>query len=58
MKYVLLARPSSLIVNDMQKLISATGCEPKPLSSIDEFENYNSDDVAGIVISTLLLHKL
>lgn len=58
MKYVLLARPSSLIVNDMQKLISATGCEPKPLSSVDEFEEYNAEDVAGIVISTALSSKV
>lgn len=58
MKYVLLARPSSLIVNDMKKLISSTGCQPKPLNSIDEFKNYGSDEVAAIVISTALSSKV
>ena len=54
MKYVLLARPSSLIVKDMRHLISSTGLEPKPMRSLQEFENYNEADVAGIVISTAL----
>ncbi len=54
MKYVLLARPSSLIVKDMKQLISSSGCEPQPLRSLSEFKNYSSHEVAGIVISTAL----
>ena len=54
MKYVLLARPSSLIVKDMRHLISSTGLEPRPMRSLQEFDNYDETDVAGIVISTAL----
>lgn len=58
MKYVLLARPSSLIVNDMKNLITSTGCQPTPLASIDEFDNYEADQVAAVVISTALSSKV
>ena len=58
MKYVLLARPSSLIVKDMKHLISSAGCKPVPLSSTEEFQNYSEKDVAGIVVSTALSSKV
>jgi len=54
MKYVLLARPSSLIVTDMKKLMNATGMQPTPLTSLEELGNYNEKQVGGIVISTAL----
>ncbi|MEO9869706.1 hypothetical protein [Ekhidna sp.] len=38
----------------MRKLISSTGCEPKPLAGIEELANFSPEDVAGIVISTAL----
>ena len=52
MRKALLARPSSLIVNDMKHLIESTGCEPTPLTSLTELADFESDDVAGILIST------
>jgi len=54
MKYVLLARPSSLIVSDMKKLMNATGLQPTPLASLEELKNYDEKQVGGVVISTAL----
>ncbi|MEO9482935.1 MAG: hypothetical protein ABJG47_05795 [Ekhidna sp.] len=54
MKKVILARPSSLIVTDMKKLVSATGFEAQPIGEIKELTRMNHKDVAGIVISTAL----
>ena len=58
MKYMLLARPSALIVNDMKRLVSKTGLEPQPLTSTDQFHDYDESDVGGIVISTALSSKV
>ena len=58
MRKVLLARPSSLIVNDMKHLIESTGCEPTPLTSLEELANFESAEVAAIVISTALSSKV
>ncbi len=54
MKHVLLARPSSLIVNDMKKLMTATGMTPTPLKSLEHLVNYEESEIGGIVISTAL----
>lgn len=54
MKHVLLARPSSLIVNDMKKLMTATGMQPTPLGSLDDIDTYSEDSIGGIVVSTAL----
>lgn len=54
MKKVILARPSSLIVTDMKKLISSSGFEAKPIGELKELTELFPADVAGIVISTAL----
>lgn len=54
MKHVLLARPSSLIVNDMKKLMTATGMQPTPLASLEDIDTYSEDKIGGIVVSTAL----
>ena len=54
MKNVLLARPSSLIVNDMKKLMTATGMQPTPLASLADLNSYSEDSIGGVVISTAL----
>lgn len=54
MKKVILARPSSLIVKDMKKLIASSGFEASPINELKELTQINQDEVAGIVISTAL----
>ena len=54
MNHVLLARPSSLIVNDMKKLMSATGHLPTPIKAIEELDHYAESVISGIVVSTAL----
>lgn len=54
MKKVILARPSSLIVTDMRKLVSATGFEAMPIGDINELTKIGQDEVGGVVISTAL----
>jgi len=58
MKYMLLARPSALILNDMKRLVKNVGLEPQPLTSTDQFHEYDDSDVGGIVISTALSSKV
>jgi len=58
MKYMLLARPSALIVNDMKRLVTKAGLEPQPLTSTDQFVEFEENDVGGIVISTALSSKV
>lgn len=58
MKYMLLARPSALIVNDMKRLVTKAGLEPQPLTSTDQFVKFDENDVGGIVISTALSSKV
>ena len=53
-KRVLLARPSSLIVSDMKRLMGDANVEPVPLTSLDDLTSTDSAEVAGIVISTAL----
>ena len=54
MKYVILARPSSLIVSDMKNLIARSGYEPKPIAELRELDDYDPTDVSAIVVSTAL----
>ncbi len=54
MKKVILARPSSLIVSDMKKLVSSTGFEAMPIAEINELTHISQSEAAGIVISTAL----
>jgi len=54
MKKALLARPSSLIVQNMRRFMTTLGFEPTRLSSASELSSYDSQDVACIVISTAL----
>ena len=54
MKKVLLARPSSLIVANMQKLMTTLGLEPTRLQEASELQQHERADVACIVVSTAL----
>ena len=54
MKYFLLARPSALIVEKMKKLVAATGASPIPLNQLNAINDYRSDDIEAIVVSTAL----
>ena len=54
MREILLARPSSLIVNDMKKLMNAAGVQATPLQSLADLVNYFESNIAGIVVSTAL----
>lgn len=54
MRKILLARPSSLIVENMKKLMVGLNFTPVPLMSIEELDDHHPSEVAGIVISTAL----
>lgn len=54
MKKVILARPSSLIVKDMKKLIASTEFDATPITELAELSRIDPEDVGGIVISTAL----
>lgn len=54
MKKVILARPSSLIVKDMKKLVSSIGFEAMPIAKISQLTEVNQEEVAAVVISTAL----
>ncbi|MEM9324411.1 MAG: hypothetical protein AAGA85_02090 [Bacteroidota bacterium] len=54
MKRALLARPSSLIVENMRRFMTTLGLEPTRLNTADELHQYEADEVGCIVISTAL----
>lgn len=54
MKKVILARPSSLMVNNMKKLMAEIKVTPIPLGSMEELGNLSKAGVVGVVVSTAL----
>lgn len=54
MKYVVLARPSSLIITDMKRLIGKMELDPRPISHITELHAFKANEVGAVVISTAL----
>jgi len=53
-KKVLLARPSSLLVNNMKRLMVSAHLIPTPLKELNGFQGLSSSEIAGIVVSTTL----
>ncbi len=50
-KYILLARPSKFIVNEMKRLVTEAGFEPKPLANLAQIHDVDERHVCGVVIS-------
>lgn len=53
-KKILLARPNTFIVNEMTKFINELDYIPVPIKNSSELNNYSSDEIGGIVISTAI----
>ncbi len=51
-KKMILARPSSFIVNEMTNMVEQAGLKPIPLQILLELDHYHPDDVGGVVVSS------
>ncbi|MFY0601122.1 MAG: hypothetical protein JXR03_15705 [Cyclobacteriaceae bacterium] len=53
-RIVLLARPSSLLIENMKRLMESASLSPEPLRSLEKMGEYNQENLAAIVISTAI----
>ena len=57
-KNVILARPNTFILKSMKQLLKDCNCIPTPINRLSMLNEFNSNQVSGVVVSTAVISSV